>query len=78
MELDENMCDIFENYILKSVLGENPELKTTKKEKQGHGIGIESVKELVRREEGDLEIFEENNYFISQILIPCKANKICG
>ena len=52
--------------------------KTTKKEKQGHGIGIESVKELVRREEGDLEIFEENNYFISQILIPCKANKICG
>lgn len=69
---------IVENYILKSVLGENPELKTTKKEKQGHGIGIESVKELVRREEGDLEIFEENNYFISQILIPCKANKICG
>ena len=54
------------------------QLKTTKKEKQGHGIGIESVKELVRREEGDLEIFEENNYFISQILIPCKANKICG
>ena len=37
---------IVENYILKSVLGENPELKTTKKEKQGHGIGIESVKEL--------------------------------
>lgn len=69
---------IVENYILKSVLGENPELKTTKKEKRGHGIGIESVKELVRREEGDLEIFEENNYFISQILIPCKANKICG
>lgn len=69
---------IVENYILKSVLGENPELKTTKKEKRGHGIGIESVKELVRREEGDLEIFEENNYFISHILIPCKANKICG
>lgn len=68
---------IVENYILKSVLGENPELKTTKKEKRGHGIGIESVKELVRREEGDLEIFEENNYFISHILIPCKAEKIC-
>lgn len=68
---------IVENYILKSVLGENPELKTTKKEKRGHGIGIESVKELVRREEGDMEIFEENNYFISHVWIPCKAEKIC-
>ncbi len=42
---------------MKSVLQKNPNLKTSKHEKRGHGIGIDSVKELVRREDGRHGIF---------------------
>ena len=44
----DSMNIIVENYIQESVLQKNPNLKTSKHDKRGHGIGSDSVKELVR------------------------------
>lgn len=69
-EHKENSNIIVKNYIETSVLEKNPNLKTTKKNKKGHGIGIGSIKEVVRQEDGSVDIFEEKNYFVIHILIP--------
>lgn len=66
---------IVENYIEESVLTKNPNLKTSKHDKQGHGIGIDSVKELVRREDGTIAFFEEGDSFVAHVMIPCAVNQ---
>lgn len=71
----DSMNMIVENYIRESVLQKNPNLKTSKQDKQGHGIGIDSVKELVRREEGTIAFFEERDYFVAHVMIPCMTKK---
>ena len=43
---------IVKNYIHESVLTKNPELKTGKADKKHHGIGIKSVKKIVRNLDG--------------------------
>lgn len=68
----EDMNIIVENYIAESVLEQNPNLSTTKQNKTGHGIGMGSIREIVRQEEGILDILEEENHFIIHILIPDK------
>lgn len=67
----DSMNIIVENYIEESVLQKNPNLKTSKHDKKGHGIGIDSVKELVRRENGTIAFFEENGNFVAHVMIPC-------
>ena len=67
----DSMNIIVENYIEESVLQKNPNLKTSKHDKRGHGIGIDSVKELVRREEGTIAFFEEKDNFVAHVMIPC-------
>lgn len=62
---------IVENHIAESVLDKNPNLKTTKKDKTGHGIGMKSIREIVRQEEGELDIYEEGERFVIHILLPC-------
>lgn len=71
----EDINIIVENYIEKSVLGENPDLNTTKGDKSIHGIGIGSIREIVRQEEGTLDIFEKDHRFVTHILIPIKQEE---
>lgn len=59
---------IISNKISKSVLQANPKLITTNVDKTRHGYGIKSVKKLVEKYNGDIDIVEENNYFIVHIL----------
>lgn len=59
---------ILSNYISKSVMQENPDFKTTKKQKESHGIGLESVRKMVNELEGEMEITEEKQEFIVQML----------
>jgi len=61
---------IVENAIQESVLKKNPLLKTTKEDKKHHGIGMESIREIVKQEEGTIDILEERQHFIIHILIP--------
>lgn len=61
---------IVRNYIQKSVLKENPFLYTTKKNKLHHGVGIHSVKEMVKGQEGEVDFAEEESNFVVHILLP--------
>jgi len=46
-----------------SVLRENPNLITSKVERQEHGYGLKQVKELVERYDGMLDVYEEDGFF---------------
>lgn len=64
---------IVKNYIHESVLTKNPELKTGKADKKHHGIGIKSVKKIVRNLDGMYMCQEEENKFITKISLPDSA-----
>lgn len=57
------------NYIKDSVLRENPDLQSSKNDALYHGHGISSVKELVKKYNGDLQISEENKMFIVRLML---------
>lgn len=61
---------IVENAISQSVLEKNPSLKTTKKDCDNHGLGMGSIREIVKKEDGMMDIAEENERFVIHILIP--------
>ena len=61
---------ICKNSIIDSVLKNNPELYTTKSNKSIHGYGIRSIKDIAERNQGYVEMYEENKKFCIQILIP--------
>ena len=46
-------------------------VQTTKKEKQGHGIGLESVKEVTERYNGIIQIDYEDSLFIVVVILYC-------
>lgn len=64
---------IVRNYIEKSVLKENPFLRTTKKNKFYHGVGIGSVREMVKGQNGEVDFAEEESFFVVHILLPKKS-----
>lgn len=69
--IEEEMIQVIvENYITNSVLHGNPELKTTKPEKEFHGIGLKSVKEYIKEQRGEMEIVEEERKFIVHMCVP--------
>ncbi len=61
---------IVRNYIHHSVLKENPFLRTTKRNKLHHGVGIQSVKEMVKGQNGEVDFAEEESNFVVHILLP--------
>lgn len=58
------------NPINYSVLTENPNLMTTKKEKNLHGYGIKSMRETVNHLGGMIEFYEKDNQFYCHMAIP--------
>lgn len=58
------------NRIKDSVLTGNPELVTTKQEKDVHGLGISQVKEIVDRNGGMYDFYEEDGFFCVNVFIP--------
>ena len=57
------------NSIKSSVLGSNVNLETSKKDKDLHGIGIKSIKNIVNRHNGMISFYEENNEFCCHIML---------
>ncbi len=57
------------NTIQESVLEKNSELKTDKSNKELHGWGLRSVKDIARRHGGTLDIYEKNGMFIASVLL---------
>ncbi|MCM1237091.1 MAG: GHKL domain-containing protein [Ruminococcus flavefaciens] len=63
-----------ENYIEKSILGKNPDLKSYKKDRKNHGLGIRSVKRMVAGAEGSYRCFEREKAFVTEISLPISSN----
>ncbi|MBD5156128.1 MAG: GHKL domain-containing protein [Butyrivibrio sp.] len=55
------------NSISSSILKNNPELKTDKSNKNEHGYGIRSIKDIAKKYDGSVEFKEENGNFIAEI-----------
>lgn len=57
------------NTISKSVLKENPNLITSKHDKSSHGIGVKSIKNVVKKYNGIIDYKEYNSTFSCKILL---------
>lgn len=57
------------NSINKSVLEENKNLETSKDNKELHGVGIKSIKNVVKKYDGLIDFFEEENEFCCHIML---------
>lgn len=64
----ETIC--VKNRIRASVLAENPNLETSKKEKNLHGLGVGKMKEIVAQYGGMADFYEEENFFCVKVFIP--------
>lgn len=58
------------NTIDHSVLSENISLETTKTNKNEHGFGLKSIKMILKKYNGKMNIFEEYDFFVVRIIIP--------
>lgn len=58
------------NRITNSVLATNPELSSTKEEKESHGLGISQIKEIVENYNGMYDFYEEDGFFCAGVFIP--------
>lgn len=62
------------NTITNSVLEDNPNLMSTKNEKEVHGLGILSMKEVVQKYNGSIEFYESDNKFCCDMLLDIPDN----
>lgn len=62
------------NTITNSVLEYNPNLISTKNEKEVHGLGILSMKEVVQKYNGSIEFYESDNKFCCDMLLDILDN----
>ena len=58
------------NRISRSVLAENPDLKTTKEEESIHGLGISQTRGIVEKYLGMCDFYEEDAFFCACVFIP--------
>lgn len=57
------------NSIKSSVLKDNENLETSKPDKELHGIGIKSIKNIVEKHNGIIQFYEEEDEFCCHIMI---------
>lgn len=64
------------NSISESVLKSNPELSTTKDEQDMHGFGVETIKAIAAKYDGNVDFYEENLFFFCRVLLckQCQTN----
>lgn len=58
------------NKIDKSVLNDNPNLVSTKQNKESHGYGIKNIKSIVEKYDGMIDIYEEDGFFCVYVVYP--------
>ncbi len=59
------------NRIASSVLENNPELSTTKEDKQSHGKGMSILKDIAKNHNGDVTYDEEDGYLSVSVVLNC-------
>lgn len=58
------------NSVDGAVLEKNPFLHTTKKNADNHGIGLKSIRQIIKELDGSLQMYEKNGMFHSCISFP--------
>lgn len=61
---------LVKNKIEASVLQQNPELRTTKEEKELHGYGVARIKTIIEKYKGLCDFYEEEGWFCVSVFIP--------
>lgn len=61
---------LVKNSIDSSVLEKNPQLLSSKKDNEQHGYGIKQIKAIAEKYEGIVDIYEEDNMFCVNVMIP--------
>jgi len=59
-----------QNNISSEVLVNGKLPKTSKSDKINHGLGIESINNTVSKNNGAIEFYEQDGWFISDVLMP--------
>lgn len=73
---DESSYSIdLKNTIDTSVLESNPQLLTTKKNRNDHGYGINIIKEIASKYDGYCDFYEESGMFCCRIILNSPKNK---
>ena len=67
------LCILIRNRIESSVLEENGQLHTTKKDKSKHGLGVYSISQIVDKYDGMKNYYEKNGYFVADIWLKKKG-----
>lgn len=61
---------LIQNSIGRSVLAENPELRSTKPNLEKHGYGIRQIKLIAEKYDGLCRFYEEDGMFCAAVMIP--------
>lgn len=60
---------LLKNKIDKSILSENPNLKTTKVDMKNHGMGINIIRNIASKYNGRCDFYEENGFFYCLVVL---------
>lgn len=63
---------VCKNKISSSILKENPNMTTTKKDTVSHGIGLQSVRNILKSYGGNLEFKENEKNLLASIILCCE------
>ena len=66
------------NPVKNDILTDNPHLKTTKKDRSSHGIGLKVVKNIVSKYNGHINFEQIENEFVVSVMLSLKANGANG
>ncbi|MCH3956006.1 MAG: GHKL domain-containing protein [Olsenella sp.] len=62
------------NAVKGNVLLDNPSLKTTKRDKSNHGIGLKIVRSIALRNQGSLSTTMEHGYFVATVILSTQGH----
>ena len=61
---------VCKNNVAASVLEKNPQLRTSKTDRENHGYGIRTIRQIAEKYKGIATFYEEELYFYAHVMIP--------
>ena len=67
--IDSKLIVVVRNRIQNNILYSNPELHTTKGDNFNHGFGIPTIKEIVKKYNGEIDFYDMDGWFNARVVI---------